>query len=418
MYKSHIICYFVVGRVVGRLSMPNITSARKVETITDVGYHRCDSGLYLQVARGGSKSWLFRFKSPVTAKQREMGLGSLSVISLAQARNIAIECRQKLQQGFDPLEERRKKRQSVLIEKARSINFKEAAERCIENKKPEWKNIKHAQQWKNSLINYAYPILGHRSVSEIDTELILKVIEPIWISKAETASRVRQRIEIVLDWARARNYVQGENPARLRGHLDKILAKTNKVKRIKHHPAVPYNQINNFISLLRSKKGSSSLALEFMILTATRTSEVIGACWDEFDLNLGLWTIPPDRMKVGKEHRVPLSSQANVILKGINSNRKPEDFVFHGWKSGSGLSNGAMLMLMKKIGFGPYTPHGFRSTFRDWAAEKAYHFHNETVELALAHTIRNRSEAAYRRGDQLEKRRELMQLWSDYVEKT
>ena len=396
--------------------MSNITSARRVETITDVGYHRCDPGLYLQVTKSGSKSWLFRFKSPVTAKQREMGLGSLSVISLAQARNLAIECRQKLQQGIDPLDAQRKRRQSMLLEQARTITFKDAAERCIENKKPEWKNKKHAQQWTNSLINYAYPILGDLSVSQIDTELVLKVIEPIWISKAETASRVRQRIEMVWDWSRARNYVEGENPARLRGHLDKILAKTAKIKRVRHHPAVPYSQIGKFISLLRSHKGYSALALEFMILTATRTAEVIGARWGEFDLNLGIWTIPADRMKAGKEHRVPLSGQATSILKSIRSNRNSKDFVFQGWKPGYGLSNGAMLVLMRKIKFGPYTPHGFRSTFRDWAAEKAYHFQNETVELALAHTIKNQSEAAYRRGDQLERRRDLMEIWGNYVE--
>ena len=273
------------------------------------------------------------------------------------------------------------------MKQARSITFLEAAEQCIASKKPEWKNAKHAQQWANSLTTYAYPVFGNLSVSDLDTDLVLKAIEPIWISKAETASRVRQRIETVWDWARARGYVEGENPARLSGHLDNILAKTTKVKRVKHHPAVPYKQISEFLAQLRDRKGSSALALEFMILTAARTGEIRGAKWHEIDLTTNVWTVPAERMKAGREHRVPLSSHAVAILMSIQSNRNPEEFVFPGWKAGTGLSNGALLALTKKIAFGPYTPHGFRSTFRDWAAEEAYEFSNETVELALAHTI-------------------------------
>ena len=397
--------------------MANLKSARSVQTITDVGYHRCAPGLYLQVAKRGTKSWLFRFKSPVTSKQREMGLGSLTITSLAQARNLVMEYRRQLLKGLDPLEEQQRNKKVRRLQQARTITFSDAAEQCIASKRPEWKNVKHSQQWTNTLTTYAYPIIGDLPIPEIDTDLILKVIEPIWISKAETASRVRQRIETVLDWARARKYVEGENPARLRGHLDKILAKTAKVKRVKHHPAVPYKQINKFASLLRNQKGSSALALEFMILTAARTGEVIGAKWGEFDINSKIWTVPAERMKVGKEHRVPLCNQAISILTSIKSNRHAEDFVFPGWKTGSGLSNGAMLALMKKMAFGPYTPHGFRSTFRDWAADEAHTFQNETIELALAHTIKNQAEAAYRRGDQLERRRELMNAWSKYMEK-
>ena len=397
--------------------MANLKSARSVQTITDVGYHRCAPGLYLQVAKRGTKSWLFRFKSPVTSKQREMGLGSLTITSLAQARNLVMEYRRQLLKGVDPLEEQQRNKKARRLQQARTITFSDAAEQCIASKRPEWKNVKHSQQWTNTLTTYAYPIIGDLPIPEIDTDLILKVIEPIWISKAETASRVRQRIETVLDWARARKYVEGENPARLRGHLDKILAKTAKVKRVKHHPAVPYKQINKFASLLRNRKGSSALALEFMILTAARTGEVIGAKWGEFDINSKIWTVPAERMKVGKEHRVPLCNQAITILTSIKSNRHAEDFVFPGWKTGTGLSNGAMLALMKKMAFGPYTPHGFRSTFRDWAADEAHTFQNETIELALAHTIKNQAEAAYRRGDQLERRRELMNAWSKYMEK-
>jgi len=396
--------------------MAFLKSARSVETATEIGYHRCDRGLYLQVAGSGTKSWLFRYKSPVTAKQREMGLGSLNLVPLAAARDIAVECRRQVLSGLDPLEERARNKRARHLEQARSITFQQAAELCIASKKPEWKNAKHAQQWTNTLTTYAYPVFGTLSVSDLDTDLVLKAIEPIWLSKAETASRVRQRIETVWDWARARKYVEGENPARLRGHLDKILAKTAKVKRVKHHAAVPYKQIANFMTKLRGRKGSSALAMEFMILTAARTGEVRGARWQEIDLTAKVWIIPADRMKAGKEHRVPLCDRALQILNSMKSNRNPDEFVFPGWKAGTGLSDGAMLALLRKMDVGRYTPHGFRSTFRDWAAEEAHQFSNETVELALAHTIRNKAEAAYRRGDQLERRRELMATWSDYTD--
>jgi integrase len=395
--------------------MAFLKSARSVETATEIGYHRCDRGLYLQVARSGTKSWLFRYKSPVTAKQREMGLGSLNLVPLAAARDIAVECRRKVLSGLDPLEERARFKRARHLEQARSITFQEAVELCIASKKPEWKNAKHAQQWTNTLTTYAYPVFGTLSVSDLDTDLVLKAIEPIWLSKAETASRVRQRIETVWDWARARKYVEGENPARLRGHLDKILAKTAKVKRVKHHAAVPYKQIANFMAKLRGRKGNSALAMEFMILTAARTGEVRGARWQEIDLTTKVWVIAADRMKAGREHRVPLCNRAMEILNSMKSNRNPDDFVFSGWKAGTGLSDGAMLALLRKMDVGPYTPHGFRSTFRDWAAEEAHQFSNETVELALAHTIKNKAEAAYRRGDQLERRRDLMADWSEYI---
>ena len=396
--------------------MAFLKSARSVETVTEPGYHRCDRGLYLHVASSGTKSWLFRYKSPVTAKQREMGLGSLNLISLATARNMTLECRRQVLSGLDPLEERARSKRARQLAQARSITFQQAAEHCIASKTPEWKNAKHAQQWTNSLTAYVYPVFGTLSISDLDTDLVLKAIEPIWISKAETASRVRQRIETVWDWARARKYVEGENPARLRGHLDKILAKTAKVKRVKHHAAVPYKQIGPLIKKLRGRKGSSALALEFMILTAARTGEVRGARWQEIDLSTKVWIIPADRMKASKEHRVPLCDRAVEILNSIKSNRNPDGYVFPGWKAETGLSDGAMLTLLRKMDVGPYTPHGFRSTFRDWAAEEAHEFSNETVELALAHTIKNKAEAAYRRGDQLERRRALMLAWNNFIE--
>jgi len=395
--------------------MAVLNSAKSVEAIKEVGYHNCAQGLYLQVSKQGTKSWLYRYTSPLTKTRREMGLGSFNFVSLAQARQYATDGKRLVINGEDPIEERKKEQIKIQLKQARNLTFKEIAEACIAAKAPEWKNAKHSQQWNNSLEAYAFPILGELPISDITTDLILKALEPIWITKAETASRVRQRIETIWDYGKARNYVSGENPARLRGHLDKILSKTAKVKRVRHFPALPYEEIGIFLKELRQRKGYSALALEFLILTAARTSEIIGAKWAEIDLEKKVWTLPADRMKVGKEHRVPLCSRAIEILTNITSNRNPEEHVFSGWKQNTGLSNNALLALLKKMGRSDITAHGFRSTFRDWAAEEAHTFANETIELALAHTIKNKAEAAYRRGDQLERRRELMAAWSEYI---
>ena len=395
--------------------MAVLNSAKSVEAIKDVGYHNCAKGLYLQVSKQGTKSWLFRYTSPITRTRREMGLGSLNFIGLAEARQLAVENQRIVISGKDPIEERKQSQIKKQLEQSRNLTFKEIAEACIASKSHEWKNAKHAQQWSNSLKAYAFPILGSLPIAEISTDLILKVLEPIWISKAETASRVRQRIETVWDYGKARNYVSGENPARLKGHLDKVLSKTAKVKRVRHFPALPYSEISSFISELRTRSGYSALGLEFLILTAARTGEIIGAKWSEIDLEKAVWTIPSERMKAGAEHRIPLSSRAVEILKSITSNRNPKEHVFSGWKRNTGLSNNAFLALLKKMQRTDITPHGFRSTFRDWAAEEAHQFPNETIELALAHTIKNKAEAAYRRGDQLERRRELMGAWEAFI---
>ncbi len=395
--------------------MAVLNSAKGVEAIKEVGYHNCAHGLYLQVSKHGTKSWLYRYTSPLTKTRREMGLGSFNFVSLAQARQYASDGKRLVINGEDPIEERKKEQTKVQRKQARNLTFREIAEACIAAKAPEWKNAKHSQQWNNSLEAYAFPILGELPISDVTTDLILKALEPIWITKAETASRVRQRIETIWDYGKARNYVSGENPARLRGHLDKILSKTVKVKRVRHFPALPYEEIGIFLKELRQRKGYSALALEFLILTAARTSEIIGAKWAEIDLEKKVWTLPADRMKAGKEHRVPLCSRAIEILTNITSNRNPEEHVFCGWKQNTGLSNNALLALLRKMGRSDITAHGFRSTFRDWAAEEAHTFANETIELALAHTIKNKAEAAYRRGDQLERRRELMTAWSDYT---
>ena len=397
--------------------MVALNSAKSVEAIKEVGYHTCAKGLYLQVSKQGTKSWLFRYTSPITKKRREMGLGSLDYVSLAEARQLAVDNKRLVIDGKDPIEERKQSQLQKQLEQARNLTFREVAEACIKSKSHEWKNAKHAQQWTNSLETYVFPTLGHLPISEVSTDLVLKILDPIWVTKAETASRVRQRIETIWDYGKARNYMSGENPARLKGHLDKILSKTAKVKRVRHFPALPYNEIGRFVKELRTRSGYSALGLEFLILTAARTGEIIGAKWSEIDLEKAVWTIPSGRMKAGVEHRVPLPSRAVEILESINSNRNPEQHVFSGWKRNTGLSNNAFLALLKKMERSDITPHGFRSTFRDWAAEEAHQFPNETVELALAHTITNKVEAAYRRGDQLERRRELMSEWGNFIEK-
>ena len=395
--------------------MTFLSSAKSVQSVSAKGYHRCGDGLYLQVSNQGTKSWLYRYKSPVTKKQREMGLGSYKFVDLSQARQWAVDSKKLVIKGKDPIEERKTTQVSIQLQQARNLTFNEISKACIASKSHEWKSSKHAQQWNNTLKTYAFPILGELPISEITTDLILRVLEPIWISKAETASRIRQRIETVWDYGKARGYVIGENPARLRGHLDKILAKTSKVKRVRHFPALPYKQIGAFIVKLRSRSGFSALALEFKILTASRTSEVTGAKWSEIDIKEKVWTIPAPRMKAEREHRVPLCPKAIEILNSIKSNRNPKDYVFPGLKHNTGLSNNAFLTLLKKMKVSNITPHGFRSTFRDWASEEAHQFPGETIELALAHTIKNKTEAAYRRGDQLKRRRDLMALWEHYI---
>ena len=397
--------------------MVALNSAKSVEAIKEVGYHTCAKGLYLQVSKQGTKSWLFRYTSPITKKRREMGLGSLDFVSLAEARQLAVDNKRLVIDGKDPIEERKQSQLQKQLEQARNLTFREVAEACIQSKSHGWKNAKHAQQWTNSLEAYVFPILGHLPISEVSTDLVLKILDPIWVTKAETASRVRQRIETIWDYGKARNYMSGENPARLKGHLDKILSKTAKVKRVRHFPALPYNEIGSFVKELRTRSGYSALGLEFLILTAARTGEIIGAKWSEIDLEKAVWTIPSERMKAGVEHRVPLSSRAFEILESINSNRNPEEYIFSGWKRNTGLSNNAFLALLKKMERSDITTHGFRSCFRDWAAEEAYQFSNETIELALAHTITNKVEAAYRRGDQLERRRELMAEWGKFIER-
>jgi integrase len=382
--------------------------------LTKPGMYGDGGGLYLQVTASGAKSWIFRFM--LHGRAREMGLGPLHTVSLAEAREKARDQRKLLLDGTDPIAAREAKRAEARIAAANTMSFQECAERYIDANKAGWRNAKHAAQWPATLETYAYPVLGALSVQAIDVGLVMKVLEPVWQAKAETASRVRGRMEAVLDWATARGYRQGDNPARWRGHLDKLLPARAKIQRVEHHPALPYSGMGAFMADLRGQEGIAARALEFLILTAARTGEVIGARWDEFDLAEKLWTIPAERMKAGREHRVPLSSRTLAILDELGALRAyGGEWVFPGGRPGRPLSNMAMLKVLRRMGRGGLTAHGFRSSFRDWAAERT-NFPRDVAEMALAHAVGDKVEAAYRRGDLFQKRRALMDTWAKHAQ--
>lgn len=403
----------------GRAARVPLT-VKQVEACTKIGYTADGKqpGLNLQVAQGAqglTRSWVFRYTSPVTGKRREIGLGPISLRGLAEAREVAGDYRRQILNGLDPKDERDSLRRQRAHAVRNVLTFAEAAEQCIATKRHEWKNAKHQHQWGATLKTYAYPTLGDVPVDQIKMEQVLSVLEPIWTTKTETATRLRQRIETVMDWAKARKLHEGDNPASLKGGLGQLLPKARKIAKVKHQPALPYRQINAFVQALRVKKGVSPKAFEFLILTATRSGEVLGAKWDEFDLEAKVWTIPAERMKAGREHRVPLSGRAITIINEMLAGRQC-DYVFPAPAGKKGMSNGALLAVIKGMpSYAAYVPHGFRSTFRDWAAETTT-FANETLELALAHTIKDKAEAAYRRQDQLEKRTKLMEQWASYIE--
>lgn len=394
------------------------------------GRHTDGGGLQLLVKKTRARSWVFRFM--LDGKSRDIGLGAASgpdAISLAQARDAAIDLRRLVQSGIDPLQERARMDAESEIEAQAAhiagITFRASAKAYIAAHSDSWKNAKHRAQWPSSLENYVYPVMGDLPVADISTEHVMAAIEPIWKTKPETASRVRGRIETILDAAKARGYRQGENPARWRGHIALMLPARTRLSRGKH-PALPYDEVNSFITDLQSRDAMAALALEFTILTAVRSGETIGATWNEVDLDKAIWTIPAERMKAGKEHRVPLCNRAIEILETTKT--LGSDFLFAGAK-GDKLSNMAMAMMIRRMheakvnaGQKGYidpkqnriaTCHGFRSSFRDWAAESTGYSH-EVCEMALAHAISNQSEAAYRRGDLFDKRRKLMDAWSNY----
>ena len=380
------------------------------------GRHADGSGLHLLVKESGARSWVYRFM--LKGRSRDIGLGAAAgsnAISLSDARDLASALRLKVKAGIDPLEERhRDAAQALATAQAAAIagvTFKAVAEAYIAANEGSWRNEKHRQQWRNTLATYVYPVLGELPVGEIGTQNVLKILEPIWQAKPETASRIRGRIETVLDAAKARGYREGENPARWRGHIAQILPTRSRLTR-GHHKAMSYDAIPAFVAQLRKRDATAALALEFAILTAARTNEVLSATWREVDLEKAIWTIPAVRMKAGKEHRVPLSPRAVEILEAEQPLRKVS--LFPADKRGT-LSTMAMTMLLRRMKQ-DCTVHGFRSSFRDWAAECTGYAH-EVCELALAHVIGNKSEAAYRRGDLFEKRRRLMDDWASFCER-
>jgi integrase len=390
--------------IIGKLT------ALAVERTKRRGYYGDGGGLFLQVSRLGSKSWVFRFKD--AGRLREMGLGPTHTVSLAEAREKALACRKARLDAIDPIEARREKRAAAKLDTAKAMTFKACAERYIVTHRAGWKNDKHAAQWPATLSAYVYPAFGDLPVQSVDVGLVLKALEPIWTVKPETASRVRGRIESILDWATARGYRHGENPARWRGHLENLLPNKSKVRKVEHHAALPYCQIAGFMATLRRQGSVAARALEFAILTAARTGEVVGATWNEIDLPEKLWKIPADRMKARKEHRVPLADAALSILEDLRRSRE-NNFVFPGIRAGRPISNLAMLMLLRRMGRSDLTAHGFRSSFRDWAAERTT-FPSEVAEMALAHAVGDKIEAAYRRGDLFEKRRQLADAWAGF----
>jgi integrase len=396
------------ARLIGKLTTLSVRQARHRGLYGDGG------GLFLQVSERGTKSWVFRFKKD--GRLRVMGLGPVHTIGLAEARERARECRRLRLDGIDPIEVRRSRQVATRLEEARAMTFTECAAAYIVAHRAGWRNAKHAAQWSATLAAYVDPVLGNLAVQSVDIALVLRVLEPIWTTKPETASRVRGRIENVLDWATARGYRAGENPARWRGHLENLLPKRSKVRRVEHHAALPYPEIGPFMVELHQQEGIAARALEFTILTASRTGEVIEARWNEINIAEKLWVVPGARMKAGKEHRVPLSRRAMVIVNEMFAIRSGA-YVFPGAKAGRALSNMAFLMLLRRMSRGDLTTHGFRSSFRDWAAEVTA-FPAEVAEMALAHTVSSKVEAAYRRGDLLEKRRQLAEAWAAYVDST
>jgi integrase len=386
-------------------------TSRKIETAKP-GKYEDGGGLRLVVSNAGARNWVLRFT--INGKRREMGLGSLPDVGLAEARDKATEYRKQAKNGVDPIEARQ-------TEPEKTPTFTTCAARYIRAHRRGWKNAKHARQWVSTLKTYARPAIGSKKVNAIATEDILKILSPIWTSKTETAKRVQGRIENILDYAAAHKYRDPLNPARWRGHLDKLLPRPSRVKKVTHHPAMAHTEVPAFMKELSNNSSVSALALRFLILTATRTNEVLQAQWSEIDLEAAVWTIPAERMKARREHRVPLSDVTLNILDAL-PRVEGNPYVFTGTHQGRPLSNMALLQLMRGMGYGvncergAYVPHGFRSSFRDWSGEVSS-FPRDVAEMALAHVIENKVEAAYRRGDLFEKRRKMMQEWAAYLDK-
>ncbi len=394
--------------------MPKVSvelGALAVSRINDPGLHFVGviPGLALNVTPTGARSWVLRAR--VGGKRRDMGLGSYPAVPLALAREKAREAREVIAKGGDPVGERHAARATAKAAAAAARTFKQCAAAYIEAHEGGWKNAKHAQQWRNTLEQHAYPVLGPLRVSDVGLSHVMRVLEPLWSTTTETAVRLRGRIELVLDWATVRGYREGPNPARWRGHLDKLLPKPTKVSKVEHHAALPVADVAAFMTRLRAAPGMGARALEFVVLTAARSGEVRGATWAEIDLDAALWTVPAARMKAGKEHRVPLSPPAVALLKAL-PRMASVDLVFPAPRGGT-LSDMTLTAVLRRLEV-PAVPHGFRSTFRDWAAERT-HYPGEMAEMALAHTVGDKVEAAYRRGDMLERRAAMMAEWAEFL---
>lgn len=374
------------------------------------------SGLQLQIAPSGGKSWLLR--TMIGGKRRSIGLGPYPEVSLAAAREVAREAKAKIAMGIDPIEDKKAARATLEAAQRRGLTFRDAVDRCLAVKLDEFKNEKHQKQWRSSLDTYAVPEIGNMLVGEIEVQDILRVLEPIWGTKTETASRLRGRIENVLAWATVAGHRSGDNPARWRGNLDAILPKPSKVAKVEHHAALPLDMVAEWFADLRRRDGTASRALEFAAMTAARSGEVRGMKWSEVDFDQSLWVIPAERMKAGKEHRVPLTAEAVALLRGMP---KTAEYVFPAPKGGQ-LSDMALSSVMRRINEAaggryadrrsgrPAVPHGLRSTFRDWTAERT-EYQSDMAEIALAHTVGSAVERAYRRTDMLERRRAMMETW-------
>jgi integrase len=389
----------------GKLTDKEIKAAK-------IGYHADGDGLYLQVTgndKRKARSWLFRYK--VGKKTTWVGLGNYSTVPLVDARDAAFLARKQLRHGIDPLQQ---KRAALAVKKAESRTFKAVAQEYIEEHKAGWRNEKHADQWASTLKAYAYSVLGDLEVKVITLDHILRVLRPIWTEKSETASRVRGRIESILDYAGVHGWRSGENPARWQGYLSEVLPAKAKVAKVEHHAALPWKEMPRFWAQLRGKDAVSARCLQFLILTASRSGEGRGATWDEIDLKEKVWTVPADRMKAARPHRVPLSAAAIAVIDAVKPlGGKSKDLIFPGGKKGTQLSDVAVSKALHAVREG-FTVHGFRSTFRDWCAE-AITCPREIAEAALAHVNRDRVEAAYARTDHLERRRELMVTWGEFL---
>lgn len=387
----------------------NRLTALRVRREKKPGRHADGGGLYLYVAPHGARSWVFRYRSRTSGKLRDMGLGPALDVTLERARERAATARVLLTEGIDPIDHAHERRAAAQGERVRRLTFGQCAERYIAAHRAGWRNVKHADQWTSTLATYAEPI-SRLAVDAVDVTLVLACLEPHWAAKAETMTRVRQRIEAVLDWATARKLRSGENPARWKGHLDKLLPKRSKVQKVVHRPALPYVALHPFMVELRQRHGLSARCLELQILTATRPGEAAGAQWPEFDLDRAVWTIPSSRMKAEREHRIPLSVPAVAMLRALP---RIDNNVLPGVE-GRPLTTAAAMQLLKDLRPG-ITAHGFRSTFRDWAGESTSH-PREVIEHALAHQLKDKSEAAYQRGDLFERRARLMADWAAFCD--